>query len=57
MLIYFEKVYYKNERGKEMQQEYIVNACSGKSIEVRKNQIITIIDMEGEQVADFLRKN
>ncbi len=40
-----------------MQQEYIVNACSGKSIEVRKNQIITIIDMEGEQVADFLRKN
>ena len=36
-----------------MQQEYIVNACSGKSIGVRKNQIITIIDMEGEQVADF----
>ena len=36
-----------------MKIEYIVNACSGKAIEANENQIVTIIDMEGEQVADF----
>lgn len=36
-----------------MKEEYIVNACSGKAIEVKENQTITIIDIEGEQVADF----
>lgn len=34
-------------------QEYLINACSGKSIDVTKGQSITVIDLEGGQVADF----
>jgi len=33
--------------------EYIVNACSGKRIELSAGQKITIIDIEGGQVVDF----
>ena len=36
-----------------MKQEYIINACSGKAINVMKGQTITIIDIEGSQVVDF----
>ncbi len=36
-----------------MKQEYMINACSGKTVEVMKNQTITIIDLEGSQVVDF----
>ncbi|BBA51241.1 urea carboxylase-associated family protein [uncultured Fusobacterium sp.] len=36
-----------------MEKEYIINACSGKKIEVKKNQLITIVDIEGSQVVDF----
>lgn len=36
-----------------MKKEYIVEACSGKKIEVKKDQLITIIDIEGSQVVDF----
>ncbi len=36
-----------------MEQEYIINACSGKAVDVMKNQMITIIDLEGRQVVDF----
>ena len=36
-----------------MKQEYMINACSGKAIEVMENQTITIIDLEGSQVVDF----
>ena len=36
-----------------MKQEYIINACSGKAINVMKGQTITVIDIEGSQVVDF----
>ena len=36
-----------------MSIEYIINACSGKSIELSAGQKITIIDIEGGQVVDF----
>ena len=29
-----------------MEQEYIINACSGHAIDVVKEQTITVIDME-----------
>ena len=37
----------------EMEMEYIIDACSGKSIDVSEGQKITIIDIEGGQVVDF----
>ena len=36
-----------------MKQEYIVNSCSGRAINVLENQTITITDIEGNQVVDF----
>lgn len=36
-----------------MQNEFFIEACSGKSIHVKKNQTITVIDLEGGQVVDF----
>ncbi|MDU1910755.1 urea carboxylase-associated family protein [Fusobacterium sp.] len=36
-----------------MKKEYIIEACNGKKIEVKKDQLITIIDIEGSQVVDF----
>lgn len=36
-----------------MKQEYIINACTGKAINVMKGQTIKIIDIEGTQVVDF----
>lgn len=36
-----------------MSKEYIIPACSGIKIDVRQDQIITVIDIEGGQVADF----
>ena len=33
-----------------MKQEYIINACTGKAINVMKGQTIKIIDIEGTQV-------
>lgn len=36
-----------------MKQEYTINACTGKAINVMKGQTITIIDIEGTQVVDF----
>ena len=36
-----------------MGKEYIVKACTGIKIEVRKGQLITVVDVEGGQVADF----
>lgn len=40
-----------------MKQEYIINACSGKCIEVLAGQKITVIDIEGGQVVDFFAEN
>ena len=33
--------------------EYLIPACSGKRISVKRGQIITVVDMEGGQVVDF----
>jgi hypothetical protein len=33
--------------------EYIIPACSGKKIDVKQGQTITVIDLEGGQVVDF----
>lgn len=40
-----------------MAQEYIINACSGKAIDILKGQKLTIIDVEGKQVADFFAES
>ena len=36
-----------------MGQEYIISACSGIKLDVKKGQNITVIDIEGGQVVDF----
>ena len=36
-----------------MKREYIIEACTGKSIDVKEGETITVIDVEGGQVADF----
>ncbi|UUZ80428.1 urea carboxylase-associated family protein [Paenibacillus sp. P26] len=36
-----------------MKREYFIEACSGQAIEVKKNEKITVIDIEGKQVVDF----
>lgn len=36
-----------------MRTEYTIPACSGKRIEVRAGETITVIDVEGGQVVDF----
>lgn len=39
-----------------MKREYMVNACSGRAIDVLHGQTVTIVDIEGGQVVDFSRK-
>lgn len=36
-----------------MKKEYLLNACTGMAIPVKKGQLITVIDAEGGQVVDF----
>ena len=36
-----------------MRQEHLIDACSGKSIYAKAGQSITVIDVQGGQVADF----
>ena len=36
-----------------MGKEYIISACSGIRLDVKKGQNITVIDIEGGQVVDF----
>ena len=36
-----------------MKREYMIEACTGKSIDVKAGETITVIDVEGGQVADF----
>lgn len=38
-------------------QEYIIDAYSGKSFNVSEGQILTLIDVEGGQVADFFAED
>lgn len=37
--------------------EYIIDACSGKSMNVSAGQKVTIIDLEGGQVVDFFAEH
>ncbi len=39
-----------------MKFEHIINACSGKCIDVLAGQNISVIDIDGGQVVDFLQK-
>lgn len=39
---------------KKMSKEYVIPARSGIKIDVRQGQSITVIDIEGGQVVDFL---
>ncbi len=39
------------DRGDTM--EYTIPACSGKRIEVKQGQTITVVDIDGGQVVDF----
>ena len=36
-----------------MKQEYIISACSGRAIDVKAGQTITVTDIDGGQVVDF----
>ena len=36
-----------------MKREYMIEACTGKSIDLKAGKTITVIDVEGGQVADF----
>lgn len=40
-----------------MKREYFIEACSGQSIEVNKNETITVIDINGAQVVDFFAES
>ena len=41
------------QKGLAMKHEYTIDACSGKCIPVAAGQKITVIDVDGAQVADF----
>lgn len=34
-------------------QEYIIQACQGRAVDVRCGQLISVVDLEGGQVVDF----
>lgn len=38
-------------------KEYIINACQGRAIDVKKDHLITVVDIEGGQVVDFFAEN
>ena len=40
-----------------MKQEYTIQACSGCAIDVKKGQMISVIDLEGGQVVDFFAES
>lgn len=40
-----------------MEREYFIEPCSGKSIEVKKNEEIIVIDIDGTQVVDFFAES
>ena len=40
-----------------MRTEYIINPMSGLSVRAKKNSLIEIIDIEGQQVVDFFAIN
>ena len=40
-----------------MKEEYLIQACTGKRVDVFKGQTITVIDVSGGQVADFFAES
>ncbi len=40
-----------------MRQTYLIEACTGQAIDMKANQTITIIDLEGKQVVDFFAES
>lgn len=40
-----------------MDREYLIGPCAGIAAEILKGQIVTVIDAEGGQVADFFCGN
>ena len=36
-----------------MRRNFLIEPCCGKAIDVKKGQTVTVIDVEGGQVADF----
>lgn len=38
-------------------QEYLINACQGRAIDVFKGQHISVVDLEGGQVVDFFAES
>lgn len=40
-----------------MKEEYLIQACMGKRVDVFKGQTITVIDVSGGQVADFFAES
>lgn len=40
-----------------MEREYFIEACRGQSIEVKKNEKIIVIDIDGTQVVDFFAES
>ena len=40
-----------------MKQEYIIQACSGRAVDVRKGQMISVVDIDGGQVVDFFAES
>ena len=39
-----------------MKEEYLIQACTGKRVDVFKGQTITVIDVSGGQVADVYKR-
>ena len=40
-----------------MKHEYLISACSGRAIDVKAGQLISVIDIDGGQVVDFFAEN
>lgn len=40
-----------------MAERFIIPACTGRAIDVREGQLITVVDLEGGQVVDFFAES
>ena len=40
-----------------MKHEYLIQACSGRAIDVKAGQLISVIDIDGGQVVDFFAES
>ena len=53
----FRWIFFLLRREGKLEMEYIIDACSGKSMNVSAGQKVTIIDLEGGQVVDFFAEH